>query len=206
MAISTYGQLKTAIANWLDNDSLTNRIPEFVTLAESRINQSLRTRENEKRITASISTQLFDMPANFIEMRNIQLNTDPIQHLSYVSPEQMDQFQPNSTSGQPTTYTIHGDEFQFKPIPDATYTVEMTYWYELTAFSGDSDTNTVLTKFPGLYLYASLVAASPFIGDDSRLSIWAELYTSLMDKINSRDRIGRYSGTKLYAKPQRIPE
>ncbi len=37
MAISTFSELKTAVANWLENDSLTSRIPEFVAMAEDRI-------------------------------------------------------------------------------------------------------------------------------------------------------------------------
>ncbi len=206
MAITTYGELKTAVANWLDRSDLTSRIPEFITLGESRINQELRTRENEKRITATITTEYFDAPADFIEMRNFQLNTDPIQHLDYVSPEQMDRFQPNATTGQPREYSIHGKEFQVKPIPDTTYTAEITYWYEHTDFVLDADTNTVLTKFPGLYIYSALISAAPFVGDDRKIQTWAALYNGLMKDINTRDRIGRYSGTKLFAKPRTRPE
>jgi len=204
--ISTYGELKAAVANWLERTDLTARIPEFIALAESRINQELRTRENEKRITASISTEYFDIPSNFIEMRNFQLNTDPIQKLEYVSPEQMDMFNPDSILGRPYSYTMHGTEFQLKPIPDATYTAAITYWYELAAFSADADTNTTLQKFPGLYLYASLIASAPFLKDDNRVSTWGSLYSGLMSDINSRDSIGRYSGTKLYAKTRNRPE
>lgn len=206
MAITTYGELKTAVANWIERDDLTSRIPEFIVLAESRINQELRCRENEKRITASITTEYFDIPSNFMEMRNFQMNTDPIQHLNYLSPEQMDIFRPNSTTGQPKVYTIHGTEFQVKPVPDTTYTAEMTYFYELTAFSTDSDSNTVLTKFPGLYLYASLIAAGPFLENPELLGTWVNMYTALKDKVNDRDSIGRFSGTKIYAKPRKIPE
>jgi hypothetical protein len=206
MSISTYGELKTAVANWLERSDLTSRIPEFISLAETRINQELRSRENEKRITATFSTEYFDIPTNMVEIRNIQLDTDPIQHLNYVSPEQMDIYRPTSTTGQPKVYTIHGDEFQVKPVPDTTYTAQMTYFYELTAFSADNDSNTVLTKFPGLYLYGALIAAAPFVGDSSLLNTWVELYTSLMDQVNNRDRIGRFSGTFLYSKPRSAPE
>ncbi len=207
MAINTFGTLKTAVGNWLDRSDLTARIVEFVALAETRINQELRTRENEKRINnTTISTEFFDIPANFMEMRNFQISTDPVQHLEYVSPEQMDLFQPSATTGRPTQYTIHGSEFQVKPIPDASYQVDITYWYEQTAFSAENDSNTVLTKFPGLYLYASLIAAAPFIKNKDLLATWVGLYKGLMDDINKRDRIGRFSGTKLYAKPRTRPE
>lgn len=204
--ISTYGELKTAVANWLERNDLTARIPDFIALSESRINQELRTRENEKRVTASISTEYFDIPSNFIEMRNFQLNTDPIQKLDYVSPEQIDAFNSHALAGRPYSYTIHGTEFQLKPVPDATYTAEMTYWYELAAFSVDADTNTSLQKFPGLYLYGALIEASPFLENDAKIATWKGLYDDLMAGINRRDKIGRYSGTKLFSKPRTRPE
>ena len=47
MAISNYTELKTAVANWLDRDDLTDRIPEFIALAESRFNRLLRIRAME---------------------------------------------------------------------------------------------------------------------------------------------------------------
>ena len=36
MAITTFSELKTAVANWLDRSDLTDRIPEFIALAEAR--------------------------------------------------------------------------------------------------------------------------------------------------------------------------
>ena len=42
MAISTFAELKTAAANWLDRSDLTDRIPEFIALAEARFNRILR--------------------------------------------------------------------------------------------------------------------------------------------------------------------
>ena len=36
MAISNYSELKTAIASWLDRTDLTDIIPDFIALAETR--------------------------------------------------------------------------------------------------------------------------------------------------------------------------
>ena len=47
MAISTYTELQTAVANWLDRDDLTARIPEFIALTEARFNRLLRVRSME---------------------------------------------------------------------------------------------------------------------------------------------------------------
>lgn len=47
MAITQRSELVTAIANWLERDDLTARIPEFITLAEDRIAKDLRIRAME---------------------------------------------------------------------------------------------------------------------------------------------------------------
>jgi hypothetical protein len=45
MAIGTYSELQTAVANWLGRDDLTDRIPEFIDLAEARLSRALEPRE-----------------------------------------------------------------------------------------------------------------------------------------------------------------
>ena len=47
MAISTYVELQTAVANWLDRDDMSARIPEFIALTEARFNRILRIRAME---------------------------------------------------------------------------------------------------------------------------------------------------------------
>lgn len=197
MSITTYAELKTAVANWLDRSDLTSRIPEFIALAEAQIARDLRIRENEKRVTATISTEYFDIPTDFIEMRNFQLNTTPVTQMEYASPEQLDIFNPDSTAGNPLFYTIHGSEFQVKPVPDGNYTAEMTYWYRPTAFSADADTNTILTRYPDIYLYGALATAAPFIDDDTKAQTWITFYSNGIKTVNDKDKAGRYSGSSI---------
>lgn len=47
MAITTFLTLKQGIENWLGRSDLTNRVPEFIALAEDRIAQDLRITANE---------------------------------------------------------------------------------------------------------------------------------------------------------------
>ena len=54
MAIASYADLKTSIANFLARSDLTAQIPDFIQLAEARINRELETREQEKRSTATL--------------------------------------------------------------------------------------------------------------------------------------------------------
>ena len=92
MAISTYTELQSACANWLDRSDLTSRIPEFIALAEDTLNKRLRIRGMENRATAAVSEEYVSLPTGFLEMRNFQLNTTPKQLLRFVTPEYIDTF------------------------------------------------------------------------------------------------------------------
>ena len=49
MAIGTYGDLKLAVKDWLDNDTLVNKTDDFILLAEARFNRILRDPQMEAR-------------------------------------------------------------------------------------------------------------------------------------------------------------
>ena len=53
MAIATYTDLQTSIANFLARSDLTAQIPDFIALAEASMSRELETRSQEKRATAS---------------------------------------------------------------------------------------------------------------------------------------------------------
>ena len=44
MSITNYTELKTAVANFLARSDLTDRIPEFISLAEGRLSRELESR------------------------------------------------------------------------------------------------------------------------------------------------------------------
>ena len=103
MAISTYSELQTAVANWLDRDDLTARIPEFIVLAEARYNRELRIRGMETIVDISTvaGTRSYALPTGYLQARTLQLTTDPITPLEYLAPEMMDRLWAGSQVGKP---------------------------------------------------------------------------------------------------------
>jgi len=69
MAITTYAELQAAAATWLVRGDLTARIPEFIALAEARLNRVLRTRlaETEVAVTTTVGSRKAALPAGFTE-------------------------------------------------------------------------------------------------------------------------------------------
>ncbi|MNN98291.1 hypothetical protein D3C81_2176490 [compost metagenome] len=74
------------------------------------------------------------------------------------------------------------------------YSLELTYRQRIPTLSVSNTTNWLLTNWPNAYLYASLLAATPFIMNDARLPVWGQLYTQAIEGINGIDW---YSGTTM---------
>ena len=128
MAIGTFAELKTAAANWLDRSDLTDRIPEFISLAEARFNRVLRVRDMEAVSTAistSAGTREYDLPTRFVQMKEFHLTTDPLTPLAYITPEMMTRMQAGSAKSKPQVFTIIADKVRLGPNPDAVYTTSM---------------------------------------------------------------------------------
>ena len=196
MAISNYSELKSAIADWLDRTDLTDSIPDFITLAETRHRRDSKIRRMETRVTANtiVDSEYYTLPDNFVAMRNIQLNTNPKTSLEYLTPEQMDRIHAGSTKGKPKAYSIIGNNIQLRPLPDSVYQIEMLYFKYFTPLSDSNTTNDMLTYHPDAYLYGALVEAEPYLQNDKRIQVWAGYYErAKKDIIDSNER-DRHSG------------
>ena len=200
MAIGTFAQLKTAAANWLDRSDLTDRIPEFIVLAEARFNRILRIRDMET-VSTSISTvagtREYSLPTGFVQMKEFHLTTDPLTPLAYITPEMMTRLWAGSSKGKPEVFTIIADNVRLGPNPDAVYTTSMLYYKTFTALSDSATTNDMLTNNPDVYLYCTLLEAEPFIMNDDRVQLWAIAFKQAIDDIQNQDNKDRHSGSQL---------
>jgi len=91
MAISTYAELKTSIANFLARDDLTNEIDDFIDLAESRISRELETRSQDTRttLTTTADNAYVSLPSDMRTIRNVKVMNNPRITLRYLSPLQV---------------------------------------------------------------------------------------------------------------------
>jgi len=200
MAIGTFAELKTAAANWLDRSDLTDRIPEFISLAEARFNRVLRIRDMETVSTAISTTggtREYSLPTGFVQMKEFHLTTDPLTPLAYITPEMMSRMWAGSTISKPQVFTIIADNVRLGPSPDAVYTTSMLYYKTFTALSTDNTTSEMLTNNPDVYLYGTLLEAEPFIMNDERVPLWLAAFEKAVSDIQNQDNKDRHSGSQL---------
>ena len=202
MAIGTYSELKTAIANFLARSDLTDRIPEFIALAEGRMSRNLETRGQEKRATATLTSgdAFVSLPTDLRSIRLVKLNTSPTEVLEYYTPVELDDTFSTGATGKPRGYTIIGTEIKFAPTPDSGYTAEIVYIEGVPDLSDSNTSNTILTRHPDAYLYGALASASVYLMDDAKTTLYEQLFTRAIDEIKKEEERGKHAGSGLFMK------
>lgn len=190
--MNTFSTLKTSIARWLGQDDLTTYIPDFLEIAQVRVNRLLRIRAMED--TASLSTvagqDYVALPTDFIGMRGVYIDGTHQYRLQYLTPEQLNN--QNHDSGRPRFFTIRGDNMVFAGNADAVYSVKLSYYKKLSLLSNTNTSNWFTTNFPHLYLYGSLQAAAEFIQDDAQVQKWSALFQNAIREIEESDQREKY--------------
>jgi len=202
MALASYSDLKTAVANHLARDDLTSVIDDFIDLAEARLSRELISRSQHKRATATTTTgdEYTVLPTDLRSIRLVRLNTDPRVVLDFMTPNDLYRAHPNAGQGKPRSYAVMGDEIALRPIPDDAYEVEIVYGEGVSALSDDNTSNTILSRYPDAYLYASLAAAARYLMDEQRAGYYDGLTTVAIEEINRSEDRARFNSGNLEMK------
>jgi len=192
--ITNFTDLQSTIADYLARTDLTSQIPLFIQLAENRLRRDLRIRPMLKVVTTPTiaGNPKVALPSDFLEMRDLHVESSPIQTLVYQNPSNFYRNTKASTadSGSPKFYTVMGSDFQFAPIPDSAYTLKMVYYAAPTYLSTSNSSNVFLANSPDLLLYASLGEAEPYLMNDARVQTWASLYDRGLNSLTVSDSAG----------------
>ncbi len=196
MALTTYTELKSAVADFLNRTDLTAVIPTFISLAEASFDRVLRTRQMMARTSLTVNAEFEALPADFLESRALKIaGSYPMQ---FVAIEDMDTLAAeHQSAGEPTHYTTMGGELRFHPEPDTSYTAELTYYQAIDKLSGSNADNWLLLAAPDIYLYGALVQSAPYLQDDARLQIWSQLYASAIEQLNRADDRASHTGGNI---------
>lgn len=205
MALSTYPELQASIASWLNRRDLTDRIPDFIRLAEDDINAKLRDRRMHRYVDALIADQPVALPEDWLEAvrltpkgRHRPLVLTTLDHIQALRGRRLPfDAVPSgdpAVTGAPEYYAVAGTVLEFFPLPAQPVTIEMVYFQKLPRLTADAPSNWLLAEDSAAYLYGSLVQAEPYLKNDARLATWAGLYKDRIDSRNRATEAARFSG------------
>lgn len=192
MAISTYAELLTAVANWAhrDDTTFTDRVPEFIKLAEARFNRSLRTTDMEETLASTaLSSGAASLPTGFLAFKELRFDGASDYTLQPKSLEWI-RSQDDTDSRDARYFAVTKSQVVCWPT---TGPIKGTYYKEISDLQTNS-TNWLLTSHPDLYLFATLVESALFTQDDSRIPLWAEKASALLDAVQRADDRNQFDG------------
>lgn len=189
MSLSTYAGLKDAIESWSHRNDVSSRLDDFIDLAESEMLKWIRIRDMETRTTATTSGRYLALPTGFLEMRRLRIISGA-QYYEMLSatPEGMFITQ---DSGMPKIYTVTS-QVEFDRTPDSAYTVEFQYYAAPTALSATNTTNSILTRFPSVYLFGSLWALYQWALQEDKAEYYYSKFLAAVQSANREDKKGRH--------------
>ena len=202
MALSTYSEIKSTVADYLNRADLTAVLPSFVTLAESKFNRELRTRDMLTRVQTTSDDEYVSLPTDFLQHYSLELDAASAQPpMDYIGPQEAKVLKAqNRTASTTYYYTVIDGAFEIIPAPGSDLDLRMVYYAKIPALSDSNTTNWLLTKSPDLYLYSALLEASPYLKDDDRVQLWAAARQQVMDAMNLESERAMRSSIQLTAR------
>jgi hypothetical protein len=202
VAITTYAELQTATANWLDRTDLTARIPEFIDLAEANFNRVIRQPDMiSKDDSFSIAGRYTTLPTNTLEIVRIVLDLTPVIVLEYLTPEEISTRRiVMSSTGKPYYFTTIGgatNQLEVLPSPDSTYTSSIVYYTRIAALTDAATSNWLLAAHPDIYLFGTLVEAEPYLKNDERMPMWTARLDRALNDLKLQGQRERHTASGL---------
>lgn len=198
MAISTYTELKTAIADFIHKNNLTSVLDDFIDLCEAEMQRKIKLLEFETTGTVAVTAGSGTLPTGFIGARALSWDGAPDRILQYVTPDRLNRVNASDPS-YVNYYTITGSTIKFANDTDGT--LNITYLAKFTPLSGSATTNAILTNHPSAYLYGSLIHASIYCKDAESAAGFKTLFEDEIRQINADNQDRKYAGASLQVRP-----
>jgi hypothetical protein len=196
MAITNYGELKTAVGTWINRADLSSYIPDFIVLGASRIyygskdsllpSEPVRTRAMQTSHTPTITSAAFDLPTRYLATYLLRGTSGTTSwQIDYIAPASFAEYY-NNSADDASYYTIIDNQIVLSS--SATTSVTHHYYARYADFSGDTDTNALLTDAPALWLWAAILEANIFTGADEDAKKAHRMYMSISTGLNANAR------------------
>lgn len=184
--ITSYSSLIASVQTYLARGDLADAAPGFVQNWESAFYRQPKNHGSwmESQLAGVIGSSVLAIPSDFLNLKVAYIATAPACRLEYASLEQLyGRYPRGNWQGTPEWMSRDRTSFVFGPEPDSNYTVNGTYWARPAAMrtdASDAENHWITLYAPDLALYGALLAAEPFLKNDSRIAVWQSFYAQAL--------------------------
>jgi hypothetical protein len=195
MAITTANELRTALQNWVNDQSggvlTTDRQNECIAMAEAMLNRVVRTKGMEATMTSTALTDgAASLPSGFRAFKEVRHAGDTNYTLQPKSLEWVRAQQADTDNAR--YFAVTSTQVVCWP---STGPIKGTYYQALTSLTGLTTTgNWLLTSHPDVYLSAALTEAFVYLQDENRATLWRQRTVALLEELDLSDKRDDFDG------------
>lgn len=190
MAVTmTYNSLVEMVQQYMERDDadFIAQIPNLIALAESNIAAELKTYLQLIVVSTTLAENqdVLDKPARWRKTVSMKVNGQPIllRSQDYVS-----MYLSESDPATPKYYADYDfSHWNFAPLPDAEYPVEIIYYAEVQPLDETNQQNLWTAVAPQAMLYGTLLQAQGYLKALDKLPVWKQYYTDALAALKKED-------------------
>lgn len=181
MALTNYGELKTSVADWLARSDLETRIPDFISLFEAHARREYGGKVLAAKAALTTTPNVATLNITQNPRSIVYLGHDNGDDIRQGSPQEITRMVPQTSRPYLWTWDTNS-VMRLYPTPDAEYTLTLFYSQNLTGLSVDAESNYLLTNYPDIYLYGTLLQARQFLQDEA-LQVYEQKFAMLEESL-----------------------
>lgn len=209
-----YTGLQAAVADWAERPDLSGNVPDFIQLAETKLQRRFK----------SVTSLSAGNPTNWLltGYPDVYLYGSLVELAAYIGDdikaagwkaalnESLALIRYPDSASNFTNYTgLQATIADWLERPDLATEVPnfirlaesvlQRKFSDLTSLSAGSPTNWLLTSYPDIYLYASLLESAPYLKDDARLQMWRAEYDSRIAEVRRPSATSTFTSYTTFA-------
>ena len=191
--VMTYDSLVLNVQQFMErNDAdFVAQIPNLIALAESNIAAELKTflQLTVVETTLAANQVVLTKPARWRKTVSMKVNGQPmlIRSQDYVA-----QYQSESSAGDVQYYAEYDyNNWNFAPVPDQDYPVEIIYYSLIQPLDSTNQTNLFTQIAPQAMLFGTLLQAQGYLKALDKLPVWKQYYNDALAALKKEDNARR---------------
>lgn len=200
---TTFAGWQAYIRDWLAADEFTEaQLNYFLDLAQLRLNREMESygMEADTQVTLATATPFLitSLVADFKKIRLVSIpDVGPLDVLAINEIKAKLETNKNADASCPKNYCIDAGKLYIYPAQDVGQKIDIFYYKKIPYLSSGNPTNVFSTDYPDALLYASLLAAAPYMREDQDKPVWEGNYTVALVTANNESNAIKKGSTPL---------
>jgi hypothetical protein len=184
MALANYSDLQATALRWMERTGVDDaEAPDWIALAEARLNRELGAVETDATITGTVSSRRIDISSlsmvQPIALYLAEVGEDEV----FITPKADGTFPYLDDSGRPSIWAVDGTNIDFDCPLDAAYPFRLRYREKFNLAT--AATNWLLTNHPDVYLAATLMWGAGYNEDWPNAPVWKSILDEAIPSIKN---------------------